>query len=104
LAGIRLLARGTARKLSLIALVPTRIAARVIVFNTLWNDRLQSVFRIRLAIPYPSSWFDLSPDYRGKLLSFQFAPEHLPALLVMGASAPIASAALPILTFAGAGS
>jgi len=31
-------------------LLPTRIALRVIVFTKLWNDRLQAVLRIRLAI------------------------------------------------------
>jgi hypothetical protein len=31
-------------------LLPTRKAVRVIVFKTLWNDRLQAVFRVRLAI------------------------------------------------------
>jgi len=44
------------------------MAVLVIVFNTLWNDRLQAVFRVRLAICYPSYWFDLSPDYRAKPL------------------------------------
>lgn len=104
LAGVRLLASAAARKLSLIALVPTRIAVRVIVFNTLWNDRLQTDFRIRLAIRYSSSWFDLSADYRAKPLPSQSAAEHLRGQFAMGASAPIASATLPILTFAGAGS
>lgn len=42
-------ANGAARKLSLSAWVTTRIAVRVIVFNTLWNERLQAAFRIRLA-------------------------------------------------------
>jgi hypothetical protein len=41
---------GAARRLSLTARVPTRIADRVIVFNTLWNDRLHAVFRVRLAM------------------------------------------------------
>jgi len=48
-----LAANGAARKLSLIALVPTRIAVRVIVFMTLWNDRLQAALRVRLAIRCP---------------------------------------------------
>ena len=53
LAVFRFPASGAARKLSLIALVPTRIADRAIVFNTLWIDRLHAVFRVRLAICYP---------------------------------------------------
>lgn len=50
----RLRAGGAARKPFLSALVPARLAVRVIVFNTLRNDRLQAVVRIRLAIAYPS--------------------------------------------------
>jgi len=30
--------------------VATRIAVRLIVLNTLWNDRLQAVFSVRRAI------------------------------------------------------
>jgi hypothetical protein len=54
LASLRLITDGVGRKPALSALMPTRIAVRVIVFNTLWNDRLQAVFRIRLATGYPS--------------------------------------------------
>jgi hypothetical protein len=50
LAGFRIAANEAAHTRSLIALVPTRIAVRVIVFNTLWNDRLHAVLRMRLAI------------------------------------------------------
>jgi hypothetical protein len=64
LAVTRLPASGAARKLSLSAVVPTRMAVRVIVFNTRWNDRLQTAFRIRLTIGYPSNCFELSPDCR----------------------------------------
>jgi hypothetical protein len=80
------------------ALVPTRFAVRVIVFNTLLNDRLQAVFRIRLAICYPSNWFDLSSDYRAKPLSSPPATEHLPELVAMSVSAPITGSAQPNLS------
>jgi hypothetical protein len=58
----RLAAPGAARKPSLSALVPARIAVRLIFFNTLWNVRLQAIVRIRLAIAYPLNGFDLSPE------------------------------------------
>jgi hypothetical protein len=50
LAGMRVATNGAARMPSLSTLLPTRTAVRVIVFKTLWNDRLQAVFRVRLAI------------------------------------------------------
>jgi hypothetical protein len=79
-------------------LVPTRIAVRVIVFNTLRNDRLQAELRIRLAIAYPSNWFELSPDYRAKPLFAPSANEHLPNLFALSASALIAASTQPNLS------
>jgi hypothetical protein len=74
----RLRTRGAARTLFFSALVPTCIAVRVIVFNTLCNDRLQALLRIRLAIIYPSNRFSLSPDYQAQPLSSLAVTEQLP--------------------------
>jgi hypothetical protein len=74
------------------------------VFSTLCNDRLHALLRIRLAICYPSNWFDLSPDYRAKPLSSPPATEQLPELFAMGASAQIAGSAQPNLSMSVAGS
>ena len=49
-ARLRFPGSGAARKLALIALAPTRIAVFVMLFNTLWSDRLHAVLRVRLAI------------------------------------------------------
>jgi hypothetical protein len=51
-AGVRLRALGAARSACVIAFEPARIAVRVIALSVRWNERLQRVLRVRLAMTF----------------------------------------------------
>ena len=51
-AEVRLRALGADRSLCVIAFEPARIAVRVIAVSVRWNERLQRVFRVRLAMAF----------------------------------------------------
>ena len=51
-AGARLRAPDAARSARVIAFEPVRIAVRVIALSVRWNERLQRVLRVRLAITF----------------------------------------------------
>jgi hypothetical protein len=50
--GVRLRALGAARSACVIAFELARIAVRVIALSVRWNERLQRVLRVRLAITF----------------------------------------------------
>src|SRR5450759_2907276 len=51
-AEVRLRALGAGRSVCVLAFEPARIAVRVIAVSVRWNERLQRVFRVRLAMTF----------------------------------------------------